>query len=207
MRTGPAPTTNGTAGNGKGEPPAPSKERPAPGAGPFGMILFLTSLGVLFLGSLVAYSVIRLRSADWPPPGTPALPAGLWVSSGLIVLGSVAIQSALHRIRRGQRLWTRTWLSGTLVLALAFLGTQTANWIALLRVQGDTTLYGWLFYFMTGLHAAHVIGGVVPLVVVTVNAFYDRYSPLRHGAIRYCAMYWHFLGGVWLALFAMLKLA
>lgn len=207
MRTGPAATTNGTSGNGKGQPHAPSKERPAPGAGPFGMALFLASLGVLFLGSLVAYTVVRLRSGDWPPAGAPALPAGLWVSSGLIVLGSVAIQTALTVVRRGHPEWTKTWLAGTLALALAFLGTQTANWIALFRAQSGPTLYGWLFYFTTGLHAAHVIGGVVPLVVVTVNAFYDRYSPLRHEAIRYCAMYWHFLGGVWLALFAMLKLA
>jgi heme/copper-type cytochrome/quinol oxidase subunit 3 len=39
-----------------------------------------------------------------------------------------------------------------------------------------------------------------------VNSFYGRYSSWNHNGIRYCTMYWHFLGGVWLALFAMLVL-
>ena len=83
--------------------PSGDKKSPAPGAGPFGMAVFLISLSMLFLGSLVAYAVVRARAGDWPPAGAPALPRALWGSTALLVACSVAVQSALVTIRRGDR--------------------------------------------------------------------------------------------------------
>ena len=67
-----------------------------------------------------------------------------------------------------------------------------------------SSLYAYLFYVLTGLHAAHVIGGLVPLVVVTVNSAYGRYSSVFSAGVRQIAIYWHFLGVVWLVLFAVI---
>ena len=193
-------------GNGRGGPPAPTKENPAPGSGPLGMGLFLLSLGVLFLGSLVAYAVIRYRAEAWPPPDVPPLPRALWVSTVLILAGSVTIQWSLANAKSNRRTALRVTLAATLALALSFLASQSAAWIQLVSAAATirASLYGWLFYFLTGLHAVHVLGGIAPLIVVTVNAHYGRVTPLSLGGLRYCVMYWHFLGGVWLVLFTML---
>jgi len=202
------PATNGH-GNGRGAEAVPTKARPAPGAETFGMGIFLVSLAVLFVAGIVAYAVVRSRAGAWPPPNSPPLPDTLGVSTAIIVAGSAAIQWALACIRAEQRIRFRTALSLTLALALAFLASQTTTWIQLatLRATVRSSLYAYLFYFLTGLHALHVIGGIVPLVVITVNAFYDRYSAVSYGAVRFCTMYWHFLAVVWLVLFGLLVAA
>jgi cytochrome c oxidase subunit 3 len=204
--TGPAPTTTNGHDNGHGHGPVATKDRPAPGAGAFGMGLFLVSLGVLFIAGIVAYAIVRSRAGAWPPPGTPPLPQVLWLSTALIVAGSVAMQWALTCVRANALLRFRIAISLTLALGLAFLASQTAAWIHLVEARSTvrSSLYGYLFYFMTGVHALHVLGGIVPLVVITVNAFYGRYTALSYAAVRFCTMYWHVLGVVWLVLFWML---
>lgn len=206
MTARPAPTTGNGRGNGHAPDPRPTKERPAPGAGSFGLGVFLISLGVLFVAGIVAYSVIRVRAGAWPPPGSPPPPRALWLSTALILGTSGAIQWAVACVRAHARLRFRIALSLTLALALAFCASQVAAWSHFRAAQGTLRpgLYEYLFYFMTGLHGLHVLGGLVPLVVITVNAFYERYSPLSPGGVRFCAAYWHFLGGVWLVLFWML---
>lgn len=172
------------------------------------MMIFLISLAVLFLASIVAYLAIRMQSEAWPPPGLPPLPRTLILSTALILLGSVTIQTAYACARANRRHALRASLFATLLLGVAFLVSQIISWLQLLgeRTTMHSHLFGWLFYFLTGLHALHVIGGLLPLAVVTVNAFYDRYSPLRHSAVRFSAMYWHFLGGAWITLYALLAL-
>jgi cytochrome c oxidase subunit 3 len=96
----------------------------------------------------------------------------------------------------------------TLALAIAFLVAQGFAWRELLQQQltVSDSLYGWTFYVLTGLHALHVLGGLPPMVITTVRAARAAYTPEDHRGIAYCAMYWHFLDGVWLVLYATLWL-
>ena len=64
------------------------------------------------------------------------------------------------------------------------------------------SLYAWWFYVLTGLHAAHVVGGLVPLTVVAVHARHEDRDPASRAGLTYVEMYWHFLGAAWLVLFA-----
>ena len=61
----------------------------------------------------------------------------------------------------------------------------------------STNTYGALFYTITGLHAAHVVAGVVFLVVVTLRACLGRYTAAKHTGLELCAMHWHFVALVW----------
>ena len=83
---------------------------------------------------------------------------------------------------------------------------QAFNWLEL--VTGDvgpgTGLYGFTFFMLTGLHAAHVVGGLVPLGITLVRAFLGKYTWGAYGGVRNVALYWHFLDFVWLVLFAVL---
>jgi heme/copper-type cytochrome/quinol oxidase subunit 3 len=95
-----------------------------------------------------------------------------------------------------------------LLLGVGFLGMQAWAWIDLWRAQlhVQDNLYAWSFYVLTGLHAAHVIGGLPPLMLVWWRARNGRYSAAHPEGAVYCAMYWHFLDAVWMALYATLWL-
>ena len=63
-----------------------------------------------------------------------------------------------------------------------------------------------MFYALTGLHAVHVLGGLVPLMIVTVAAYQGMYGRRKNAAVRYTAIYWHFLTAVWCAVFTVVYL-
>ena len=170
------------------------------------MWVFLATLTVLFLASIVGYLVVRLKATDWPPPGMPRLPAGLWLATLVLLAASVTVHLALRAIRAGQRTAPTLWLGATLALAFAFLAVQSWNWWGLLRVHltAASNLYAFTFFMLTGLHAAHVIGGIALLAVVLAHSTRGRYRSDHHGGVTYAAMYWHFLDAIWLLLFAVM---
>jgi len=190
-------------GNGGRSAPVPLR------TGLMGMKILILALSMLFGASIFGYLVIRNRAEVWPPPGVPRLPATLWVSTLIIVISSFTMQSALRAARADRQAALRTGLALTTLLGGAFLLSQTLNWFALVaaNLTAKTNLYGFTFYMLTGLHAAHVVGGLVPLAVITMRAFAGRYSAAAHEGVAYTAVYWHFLGGVWVILFAVLMLA
>jgi len=184
------------------------KGSPAPGAGSLGMALFLLSLTVLFTGSVVAFLVIRRDAPYWPPPGAPAIPRLLWLSTVLLVSCSAAVQVALSSIRRGDQKRMMHWLAITGGIALLFLACQSVAWAWFFDAATfHRHLYGFTFYMLTGLHAAHVIGGIVGLIVVMIRAWLGHYSWAHYPGVRNVAVYWHFLDAVWLFLFALLIFA
>ena len=177
-------------------------------ARPLGMALLLASLSMLFVASLLGYVVTRARAEAWPPEGTSPLPIGLWVSTGVILLASFIVHIALRAARRNeQRALTRGMIVTT-ILTILFLVIQILNWAWLFDrdLTPRSGLYGFLFYLITALHAAHVLGGLIPLVLVTVRASAGRYTPHEHGGVRYCATYQHFLAVVWIVIFAVVFL-
>ena len=177
-----------------------------PGVGVLGLSLFIASLTMVFGAAVVAYFVVRSRASEWPPPGTAELPAGLWLSTAFLLGVSLAIQSALGAIRRGAGPAFRRWLVAAFGLATAFLLSQAWNWqqFQLTDTRFDSHLFGFTFYMLTGLHAAHVIGGWIALLFVVLRSRWDFYSRAGHQGVRLCAIYWHYLDVVWLILFALL---
>lgn len=174
-----------------------------------GLYVLLASLSVLFIASLVAYLITRAESGAWRPPGMPGLPAGLWVSSAFAVMISAGFELAVRAVRRNQNRALERNLWMTLLFVLAFLLAQIANWEQMhegtLAVQ-QRTLFPYTFYMLTGLHAAHVLGGLVPLAIVLFRTRRKEYSSSRHEGVVLCAKYWHFLSVVWAVLFLVLKL-
>jgi heme/copper-type cytochrome/quinol oxidase subunit 3 len=175
-------------------------------AGRLGMRLFLLSLGVLFTASLVGYVAVRVMATDWPPRDMPGLPPLLLASTAVILASSASVQWGLTGIRRGDRRRLRLGMIITCALGLAFLILQCANWLILFQshMDLDRHLYAFTFYMLTGLHALHVLGGLIPMSIVAGAALRGEYTAARHEAVHYLAMYWHFLGAVWVALYAAL---
>lgn len=175
-----------------------------------GTYVLFASLSVLFAACLVAYFVTRAQSPLWRTADMPRLPGGLWLSTLLIFCISAAFQSALVAVRKNHpaALVQRLWL-GTGLVAL-FLSAQIQNWLAMYRgmlASAVRSLYPYTFYMLTGLHAAHVVGGLVPIALVISRARRREYSSSNHEGVMLCVHYWHYLGVVWLVLFTALELA
>ena len=175
------------------------------------MRLFLVSLAILFGSSLIGYVAIRLLVVD-DPLDIPGLPRGLWLSTLVLVASSGTLQMALVAARDGRLGRLRGGMTATTLLGFVFLLSQIVCWIQWSGPMKETLAQSpqayllTSFYVLTGLHAVHVIGGLVPLMVVTSRAWAGRYSADYHPGVVYCAMYWHFLDAVWLVLFATLML-
>jgi len=190
--------------------PDPDDERAAPvqpAAGVLGMKLFLVSLGVLFTASIIGYLVVRSRAEQWPPAGSPGLPATLWLSTALLIVSSLTMWLALKAIRRGDRAGLKHWLVLTTALGVAFLLSQGASWLLLTQhgLLPRASLFAFVFYTLTALHGLHVVGGLIPMAITTVRAARGRYTATSHPGVVYVSMYWHFLDVVWLILFILLE--
>ena len=173
-----------------------------------GMWLLLASLGMLFAATLVGFLVLRLRAEQWPPPGTPPLPGGLWVSTGLLIVLSLVLVVAARAARVGQSSTLNRMLGISVLLAVAFLAAQVSNWMRMAAnsVLPNESLFVWFFYLLTILHAAHVIFGLVPLVLVTFRARAGRYTTDDHETLHLVGMYWHFLLVTWLVIMVVMRI-
>ena len=186
------------------------------------MYLFLMALAVLFASTMLGYVIVRIsktrevlrpgteeivRQATAPPLGTLHLPAGLWFSTLVILASSVTIHMAMQNVRRERQHKFRTALVLTLVLSVLFCLVQIPSMASLLvghfNAGSGNTMLGLIFALIL-LHAAHVVGGIIPLGVVAYRAGQGRYDHENYRPVKSVAMYWHFLDGVWLIMFAVL---
>jgi heme/copper-type cytochrome/quinol oxidase subunit 3 len=182
------------------------------------MWLFLLSLGMLFIASMLAYVLVRTglfgQGQQRPALGSLHLPGSLWISTALVLLGSVTIHRALVCVRREWQKPFRGWLAATLAIALAFVIVQTPALGSLiikhseqLRLAGNEgrpmALYGAIFFLIV-VHALHVVGGIVSLAWVTYRAGQHRYDHEHYLPVKHAALYWHFLDIVWIAMFSLM---
>ncbi len=203
---GPPPDEGGGGGGGDGEshesgpPISPEK---------VGVIVFIVFVTMLFAGCLSAYSVIRISTRPWPPPGFPPLPRGLWGSTAVIVASSLALVWGTRAARLGRPGPARAGLGATTLLGFGFLALQVLLWrrslLAGLPIAG--TLYGAFFYTLTGLHALHVLGGLLVLAVSFLRSLSEADAGRLRRSLEVTGLYWHFVGAMWLLLFGVLYLA
>lgn len=201
-------------------PLAPRPKFRAPNrSGVIAMRLFILSLGMLFFASMLAYVAIRtgfFGRAELPQLGTVELPRTLWISTALVMLGSVTIHRAVVAVRREWQTAFRGWLAATLVLAVGFVIVQTPALGSLILQHGEQlraagaegrpmALYGAIFFLIV-LHALHVVGGIVSLAWVTYRAGQHAYDHEHYMPISHVAFYWHFLDAVWLVMYGTMTL-
>jgi cytochrome c oxidase subunit 3 len=195
-----------TAGAGAGDhPDVPGlahvvhrHRRPRRSATGIGLWVFIGVATTLFSLFLAAY-VMRMDGSDWSPIATPWQ---LWLSTALLVAGSVTLQRASAAAREAQWQRARALLLAGGACALAFIGVQLWAWQALqaIRVVPVGNPAASFFYLLTAMHGFHVIGGLVGWTVTTrlaVRGGTARAAEL----IALCARYWHFLLAVWIVLF------
>jgi cytochrome c oxidase subunit 3 len=167
-----------------------------------GLGVFLAVVGCLFALFASAY-FMRMELSDWQALPVPRV---LWVNTGILVLSSVALHVAVVAVRKDQMDTARLALVTGGLTALAFLAGQLIAWREL-AASGhglDTNPANSFFYLLTAMHGLHIVGGLVALGRTTAQAWIAVPRDRLRLSVELCAMYWHFLLFIWLALFVLL---
>lgn len=154
-----------------------------------GMWLFLCAVTMVFAGFVSAYVVRRGMSNDWRPLTKPPV---LWLNTVVLLASSVTIEQARRRVQAAG-----AWLRITSLLGAVFLVGQSIAWMQL-RAAGvflASNPSSSFFYLLTGAHGLHLLGGVVALFYVALRG--------GRAAIEATTLYWHFMDGLWLLVFAL----
>ena len=180
---------------------APGRARRTTTGPVLGMILFVASEAMFFAAFFGAYFALRAAAPEWPPAGTPPLEIGVaTLLTIVLVTSSVVLQAAVHVLRSGDLRRASVLILVTVLLGVTFLALQAYDY-STLALSIKQNVFGTLFYVMTGLHMAHVFGGVVFLGLVFVQSRTGDLTPSRFDSLEAGSIYWHFVDVVWLCLF------
>jgi len=166
--------------------------------------LSMVSMVMLFAGLTSAY-VVRQAEGEWTQF---SFPIAFFISSGFIIASSISIQWSYNSVKKNELQKSTYGLIITLVLGFAFVFTQFIAWADLIAQDvffiGNPS--GSFLYVITGLHIAHLVGGIVFLIYVSFRSLQKRYNSENHLDIELCSVYWHFLDGLWVYLVMFLYL-
>jgi heme/copper-type cytochrome/quinol oxidase subunit 3 len=190
-------------------PTVADNEQPFPGLPiqKFLMWLFLASEVMFFTGLIVTYVITRYNSPSWPVVAEILNVPLVAANTFILICSSVTMVLALDAYEQEQYQQGRYFLLATMVLGAIFVGIQAIEWNELIHegVLPSTNLFGATFYTLTGFHGAHVSGGVLWILGVTIAAFRGSYRDNPIG-IEAVGLYWHFVDLVWIILFTILYL-
>jgi len=173
-----------------------------PAARKLALRVFLAVVAVLFTLLVTAYSG-RMAYEDWRPAPQVSL---LWANTLVLILSSVALQWALYSVRRGRIDAMRIGLLAGGTFTVVFLFGQFLAWrqLATLVYFELTNPAIAFFYLITGLHGAHLLGGLVAWGRTVARVWGDFDVAKTRQSVELCTVYWHFLLLVWLVLFGLL---
>lgn len=158
------------------------------------------SIMMMFAAFTSAY-MVRKAAGNWVE--FPFLNM-FYYSTAAIVLSSLTIHLAYRAFLSGNKFLYRGFLLLTFVLGIAFLVLQYQAWVELdgyLPLRQNPS--GDFVYAISGVHAAHILGGITILMVALLHAFLLKYkvTPARKLRFELSMTYWHFVDIVWVYLF------
>jgi len=170
----------------------------------FALWLFIVSVVMVFAGLTSAY-IVRQAEGNWLEFNLPEI---FYYSTGIIILSSVTMHWAYTSAKDDNMSMLKLGMGITTVLGLVFLVTQWYSWVALVDMDvyfvGNPS--GSFLYVFTGLHALHLISGVIFLIIVLISSLNYKVHSQNMARMEMCTTYWHFLGGLWIYLFMFLLL-
>ncbi len=188
-------------------------------ASKIGMWLFIFTEMLLFGGLFIVYSIYRYMH----PVAFELAAAELNVATGtintvILLVSSMTIAMSITAMQKGDRKMTLMLLGATLFLALIFLVNKYFEWSAKIGYglypgsdrlhefgHGDTLFFG-LYYFMTGLHALHIIIGAILIAVVMYQVYKTIVDANKFVLLENTGLYWHLVDLIWIFLFPLFYL-
>ena len=162
------------------------------------------SIGMFFAG-LTSAHIVRKAEGNWIEF---IFPNWFLLSTITILLSSLLLIIALKKIKNNASAYKLTiW---TFVLGLLFCFLQVNGWKELIEQgiyltgQGSNAA-GSFLYVITLTHLLHLVGGLIALFVISINAKKEKYNAKNYLGFKLGSTYWHFLGILWIYLFFFLK--
>lgn len=168
-----------------------------------GFWLFLISETFLFSGILVARIVLLRDENGFTRPELDQN-LGLFITS-ILLLSSVFINMGEISIGRGDRNLFLWFFGAAIILGIGFAGLVGYEWSIAHEGPAESAEAG-MFFFMTGMHALHVITGVGFLMSIWWNGYLGNYTKEDHWPVEASALYWHFVDVVWVFFYVALYL-
>jgi cytochrome c oxidase subunit 3 len=176
----------------------------------FGLLIFLGTEVMLFLGLISAFIILRAGNPAWPPSGQPRLPVLVTgINTLLLLFSGYTAHRAVQAIRDQSRRGLIWWLRATGFLGIIFLGIQGTEWVLLVNygLTFASSVYGGTFYTLIGCHGLHVLVAVIALLVTLKRATGNRYTSARHTGVELCRIYWFFVVGIWPVIYLLVYLS
>lgn len=172
----------------------------------FALWLAMASILMMFAAFTSAY-IVKQAAGNWLEFPIPSL---FFINTGVILVSSIVLQYAYVSFKNGNEKIYKFGLLAAFILGIAFVALQVNGWNELfamgIDLKGNPS--GSFLYLITGVHAAHVIGGIAALFVALFHAFTLKYKPTekRKNRFELVLQYWHFVGLLWVYLLGFLIL-
>jgi cytochrome c oxidase subunit III len=201
-------------------------------AATLGMWIFLATEIMFFGGAFLVYTVYRFAHYQAPTAGDTNI-AFISASNHLdwqlgaintviLICSSLTMALAVHAAQLGKRKGTVGFIGLTLVFGLAFLAIKTVEYSHKFHdrlVPGpnfDVTqfpanaqqaqIFFSLYFAITGIHAVHMIIGMVILIILAIHAWRGKYTAEYNSPIEMTGLYWHFVDIAWIFIFPLMYL-
>jgi len=166
----------------------------------WGMACLLATEGILFAYLIFSYAYLGAQAPQgWPPGGPPSLKLAL-PNTVLLLASSLVLEVGHWRFRARREKTAMPALLLTAAMGIVFILVQLKEWTN--KGFGFATdAYSSSYFTLTGFHLAHVIAGVIALVVLSVWAWQQRFPHEGSLHLMLGRIYWHFVDLVWLVVF------
>lgn len=166
----------------------------------FTLWVAIGSIIMMFAGLTSAF-IVKGSLPGWT---TMEMPVMFWYSTIAIIASSVTIQLALKSFKERKMQNYRRLITITALLGIVFIGLQLLGFKQMidsgLVMTGASGADDFL-YIIFGLHALHVLGGIIVLIVMFFKAFSRKSRNYDPVSIEIASTYWHFVDALWIYLF------
>jgi cytochrome c oxidase subunit 3 len=164
----------------------------------FTLWVAIASLLMMFAGLTSAY-IVKRNQANWM---SFELPLAFWYSTAIMIASSITMWLAQRRFKNRDVPAYRKLITVTVVLGLLFVVLQAVGFYTLTKngLPFNKNVSIDFLYVIVGLHAAHVVGGVIALVVMFAKAFSRSVRNYNIVPVEVMATYWHFVDFLWIYL-------
>jgi len=166
----------------------------------FALWVACASIMMMFAAFTSAY-IVRQAAGNWLEFRLPDI---FLYNTIVILLSSITLQGSYMAFKQGNTRLYRGLLVLTLILGLAFLVLQYEGWQALqaIGVELTTNPSGSFVYVISGVHAAHIVGGIAALVIAIIHAYALPHHVTAPRKLRFelTLIYWHFVDFLWVYL-------
>ncbi len=156
---------------------------------------------IMMFGSLTSAYIVKNAAGNWLEY---TLPNYFYASTAVLILSSVCLHISFNSFKSNKEAAYKILLLCTFALGITFVTLQYYGWNALFNVGVDlkASVSGSFLYLITGLHAAHILGGIAAILVAIVHAFTLPFVVTEKRKVRFQLVlhYWHFVDILWIYL-------